>query len=103
MVVRARYLSELTLILMLAAAWGAAGAPGFAQAPGPRQPARDTPAQSQDVSAQATGLIAGRVLAADTGRAVKRARVSVSATELPGGRGILTEDDGTFQIADLPA
>ena len=50
-----------------------------------------------------TGLIAGRVLAADTGRPVKRARVFASAAELPGGRGVLTDDMGVFQLVELPA
>ena len=35
----------------------------------------------------------GRVLAADNGRPVKRARVFVTAAELPDGRGALTDDD----------
>src|SRR4051812_6614778 len=104
MVVRAVYFRALTLVVTIAAA-GASFGPGFAQGqrPGPRQPARDTPAQQQDDNEKATAVIAGRVLAADTGRPVKRARVLVSAAELPGGRGILPEDDGTFAIAGLPA
>ena len=72
------------------------------QRPGPQQPARDTPAQRQD-AALTSGLIAGRVLAADTGRPIKRARVFVSAPELPGGRGVLTDDAGVFQLVELPA
>ena len=50
-----------------------------------------------------TGRITGRVLAADTGRPVKRARVFVNAAELPGGRGVLTDDDGVFEFTELPA
>src|SRR6476659_8493495 len=72
------------------------------QRPGPQQPSRDTPAQRQDEKPPA-GLIAGRVLAADTGRPVKRARVFVSAPELPSGRGVLTDDTGVFQLVELPA
>jgi hypothetical protein len=72
------------------------------QRPGPQQPSRDTPAQRQDEKPPA-GLIAGRVLAADTGRPVKRARVFASAAELPGGRGVLTDDSGVFQLAELPS
>lgn len=72
------------------------------QRPGPQQPSRDTPAQRQDERTPA-GLIAGRVLAADTGRPVKRARVFASAAELPGGRGVLTDDSGLFQLAELPS
>jgi len=67
----------------------------------PQQPARDTPAQP---SAPApSGKISGRVVAADTGRPIKRARVSLNAAELPGGRGMLTDDSGTYEITDLPA
>src|SRR6478672_8416081 len=82
---------------------------GQTQRPGPQQPgvgssqpARDTPAQKADAPAQ-TGTIGGRVIAADTGRPVRRARVSVSAVELPGGRGTLTDDSGVFELAELPA
>ena len=67
----------------------------------PQQPARDTPAQP---SAPApSGKISGRVVAADTGRPIKRARVFLNAAELPGGRGMLTDDSGTYEITDLPA
>ena len=72
------------------------------QRPGPQQPSRDTPAQKADAT-PVTGLIAGRVLAADTGRPVKRARVFASAAELSGGRGVLTDDTGLFQLVELPA
>src|SRR5262252_4448719 len=86
-----------------------AAAPG-AQQPGPRpgqsssqQPARDTPVQSKDAPPPPAGRITGRVLAADNGRPVKRARVFVSAVELPGGRGMLTDDSGVFDLTELPA
>ena len=86
-----------------------AAAPG-AQQPGPRpgqsssqQPARDTPAQTKDAPPPPAGRITGRVLAADNGRPVKRARVFVSAVELPGGRGMLTDDSGVFDLTELPA
>ena len=77
--------------------------PGQSQGQGqrPQQPARDTPAQP---SAPApSGKISGRVVAADTGRPIKRARVSLNAAELPGGRGMLTDDSGIYEITDLPA
>ena len=75
-----------------------------AQRPGQAagQPARDTPAQPKDVPPPA-GRIMGRVLAADTGRPVKRARVFATAVELPGGRGMLTDDSGIFDLTELPA
>src|SRR6266513_919575 len=68
---------------------------------GSQQPARDTPAQS--TPPPPAGRISGRVLASDNGRPVKRARVFISAAEVPGGRGVLTDDEGRFQIVELPA
>ena len=47
--------------------------------------------------------ITGRVLAADNGRPVRRARALVNAAELPGGRATLTDDNGVFELTDLPA
>jgi hypothetical protein len=75
-----------------------------AQSPSPSRPARDTPGQSTAERSEPvpTGLISGRILAADTGRPVKRARVLLNAAELPGGRGALTDDDGLFEFAELP-
>src|SRR3954469_22208332 len=70
---------------------------------GSQQPARDTPAQAKGAPPPPAGRISGRVLAADNGRPVKRARVFVSAAELPGGRGMLTDDTGTFDLTELPA
>src|SRR5947209_9962525 len=100
-----RVLSVSTLLLALVAA---AGAQQSTQRPGQPagqtgQPARDTPAQPKDVPPPPGGRISGRVLAADNGRPVKRARVFASASELPGGRGMLTDDTGTFDLTELPA
>ena len=67
----------------------------------PQQPARDTPAQPSTPAP--SGRISGRVVAADTGRPIKRARVFVNAAELPSGRGMLTDDSGIYEITDLPA
>ncbi|MEO8258298.1 MAG: carboxypeptidase-like regulatory domain-containing protein [Acidobacteriota bacterium] len=74
--------------------------------PGPAEaPARDTPAQAaaKDVPPAPMGRITGRVLAADNGRPVRRARAVVNAAELPGGRATLTDDSGVFELTDLPA
>src|SRR2546427_1046385 len=70
--------------------------------PQSQQPPRDTSAQQSGQSTPA-GKIAGTVLTADTGKAVKRARVFASAVELPGGRAALTDDSGAFELNDLPA
>ena len=69
---------------------------------GAQQPTRDTPAQPKDAVTPA-GRITGRVIASDNGRPVKRARVFVTAVELPGGRGVLTDDQGVFDLTELPA
>jgi hypothetical protein len=53
-----------------------------------------------------TATIAGRVLTADTGRPVKRARVAVTGTVAGGGRGgrtVMTDDQGRYRIAELAA
>ena len=72
-------------------------------APGAQPPARDTPAQAKDAPAAPSGRITGRVLTADSGRPVKRARVSINAPEIQGGRGLLTDDTGVFDFTELPA
>ena len=51
---------------------------------------------------QGTGSISGRVLAADTGRPVKRARVTVAGGGR-GGRATTTDDQGRYQIGELSA
>src|SRR6266705_2684569 len=67
----------------------------------PAQPSRDTPAQ-KDAPPAPSGRITGRVLAADNGRPVRRARVYVGAAQFE-GRGTLTDDSGIFELTDLPA
>src|SRR3954454_453173 len=104
-----RALSIVSLLLTLGMAAAAQQTPGqIAQPPRPatgsQQPAGDTPAQPQDPPPTPTGRITGRVIASDNGRPVKRARVFVTAAELPdGGRGVLTDDQGVFDLAELPA
>jgi hypothetical protein len=82
------------LVLLVALTGGALAA---------QQPARDTPAQPKDAVRPPAGRITGRVVASDNGRPVKRARVFVTAAELPGGRGMLTDDGGVFDFTELPA
>lgn len=96
----------LLFALLFAAAAAAVPGPSAklrAGAQAPQQPARDTPAQAKDAPAVPAGRISGRVVAADNGRPVKRARVFASAAELPEGRGALTDDTGAFDLAELPA
>ncbi len=71
--------------------------------PGPQQPARDTPAQQAEAPPAATGRLTGRVLAGDTGRPVRRARVQIRAQQQPGGRAVLTDDNGFFDFTGLAA
>src|SRR5688572_30433318 len=104
MMVRAIHMRALVLVATAATAVTiVSGSASQAQRPGPQQPARDTPAQRQDASETPAGLIAGRILAADTGRPVKGARVNLTASELPGGRAVLTDDQGLFRLGELPA
>lgn len=48
-----------------------------------------------------TGVIAGRVLAADTGRPIRRARVVIAGGGRP--RATATDEQGRFRLMDLPA
>ena len=66
------------------------------------RPVRDTPAQ-QTTTPQPSASINGRVLVADSGRPLRRVRVLARSSELPEGRGALTDDSGGFELAGLPA
>jgi hypothetical protein len=93
--------ASVVLIASLCACAAVLGAQ--APSPGAQQPARDTPAQPKDVPPPPKGRLTGRVVASDTARPLKRARVFISAVELPEGRGTLTDDSGIFDITELPA
>jgi hypothetical protein len=82
------------LTLVTLAAVSAQSRPG-------QQPARDTSAR--EAAPAPTGSLTGRVVAADTGRPIKRARVFVTAPELEEGRAAMTDDSGVFEIGELPA
>lgn len=84
------------------AALGLAGA-AQAQDRAP-QPPRDTPARQGTAAPTVTGVISGRVLAADTGRPIRRARVLLAGGGGPQnpGRGVLTDDAGAFEVKGLP-
>jgi hypothetical protein len=89
------------LLAILALSVSASGQ-SLSATPPVQQPARDTPASLAAVP-KPTGRMIGRVVAADNGHPIKRARVLVTAAELPGGRGVLTDDVGVFDITELPA
>jgi protocatechuate 3,4-dioxygenase beta subunit len=94
-----RRLTLLMSMLALAATAGVAQ-PQQSQGQAPRQ--GQPPTRDATQTPTGTGSLAGRVLTADTGRPVKRARITASA----GGRQsrtTSTDDQGRFQIASLPA
>jgi hypothetical protein len=68
-------------------------------APGlqPRDPVRQQP------PATGTSRIRGRVVAADTGQAIRRAVVRISASELRETRTTSTDAEGRYEFRDLPA
>jgi hypothetical protein len=80
-----------------AIACGAASIARPAAQAGPAQGARDArPAPS------GTGVIAGVLVAADSGRPVRRARVSVNGGDPSTSRSVTTDDQGRFSFTDLP-
>ena len=93
-----RHISSLTsAIVALATVIGAAQA----TRPGQR-PSRDTSAQPGADATEPKGRITGRVVAADTGRPVVRARVLLSGAQIQGGRGALTDNEGRYELTALP-
>src|SRR3954463_13654917 len=71
------------------------------QPPGPQGP----PARDARPPAQAgTAVVRGRVLAADTGKPLRRARITLSGAGVGReGRSASTSLDGRYEIPDLPA
>jgi protocatechuate 3,4-dioxygenase beta subunit len=69
------------------------------------QPARPgTPARDTRPAATGTAVIRGRVFAADTGRPLRRARITVSGPELgTEPRQTSTNLEGRYELRDLPA
>ena len=77
-----------------------------------RRPLRVAPAAAADAARPATqttpsvvgtGTISGAVVLEGTGSGVRRARVTLSGTELRGGRTAITDDQGRFAFTALPA
>jgi hypothetical protein len=82
--------------------WVSAGI-ALAQAPParPQAPPRDVQAQGQPTG---TATIKGRIVAAETGKPLRRAHITASASELGRqGRDVSTDADGRYEIKDLPA
>ncbi len=64
----------------------------------PAAPPRDTRPQSQ----AGTATIRGRVIAGDTRRPLRRARVTASAPGLGPGISVGTDADGTYELTEIP-
>ena len=93
---------RLTLLISMLALAAAAGVAQQQQSQGQARRQGQRPARDAAQAPTGSASLAGRVLTADTGRPVKRARITASA----GGRQsrtTSTDDQGRFQIAGLPA
>jgi protocatechuate 3,4-dioxygenase beta subunit len=64
----------------------------------PGLPARDTQAAERT----GTGVVAGRVVSAETGAPLRRAQVRLSGAELRSGRVAMTDADGRYEFRELP-
>jgi len=69
--------------------------------PEPRTPPRDAKAPAE----RGTAIIRGRVVAGDTGRPLRRARITLSSAELgpEARRTVSTNLDGVFEVRELRA
>ncbi len=66
--------------------------------------AQGPPRDQRPVAKTGTATIRGRVLAGDTGRPLRRVRITVSAPELAGNnRTASTDADGRYELTELPA
>src|SRR4051812_4845106 len=68
-------------------------------------PRAQTPPRDRGPSAQTgTAIIRGRIVSAETGKPLRRARITANAPELGGeGRTASTSVDGRYELKDLPA
>jgi hypothetical protein len=78
--------------------------PQGAAQPGPPVPRAQMPARDSSASTQPTGTarIRGRVVAADTGAALRRAQVRISSQEARVNRSGTTDADGRYEFTELP-
>jgi hypothetical protein len=61
------------------------------------------PRDGQPTEKVGTAVLSGRVVAADTGKPLRRALVRASSAETPQGRSVSTDADGRWQLKNLPA
>lgn len=66
-------------------------------------PPRDAPARDTPPPASGTGVIRGRVLVAGADRPLSRVEVRAFCTPLKVNKAVLTDGNGRYEIADLPA
>jgi protocatechuate 3,4-dioxygenase beta subunit len=93
---------RLLVLALFCSALAGAGRLAAQNRPGqPQQPTRDTSALIR--RGTGTASISGQVTTLDTGRPIKQARVSLSGAELPEGRAVMTDEDGRYNVANLPA
>jgi Carboxypeptidase regulatory-like domain len=64
----------------------------------PQQPPRDTSAPA----AKGTGSIKGKVVAAESGRPMRRVQINLSSPDLSESRSMSTTAQGTYEFKDLP-
>lgn len=101
--------AALLLVLLPASAPGQVPPPPPPPPPPPGipdLPPGGLPPPARDFSAEATGtsVLSGTVMAADaSGRPVRRATVRILGSGLPGGRLLMTDEQGRFTFTGLPA
>lgn len=88
----------MTCLLLTAIAAGA-GQGGRGAAP----PISRDPSMGPAPAAAGTGAISGTLIAADTGRPIRRARMSVVASGAGFSKSAVTDDQGRFTFTGLPA
>lgn len=65
---------------------------------------QDVPARARPVDPdRGTASVRGRVIAADTGAPLRRAQISAGAPGVPLARFVTTDDEGRFELLEVPA
>src|SRR5262245_16778604 len=91
-------------LLLISTAAAAQTAPPPAQPPPPRtMPGMAAPPRDSPQEKTGTAVLSGRVVAADTGKPLRRALVRASSQDTPQGRSVSTDADGRWQLKSLPA
>ena len=74
-----------------------------AQVRPPENPLATGPRDATGADVKGSGVIRGRVTSLETGRPLRRARISLNSPELSNSRNASTNTDGRYEIRDLPA